>query len=78
MQVPVAGMVVGSQIGPKALKSPLRAASVGTEKVRVCERLRRDASALTKKNDWLRRSGPPRAPPNWSWRSGGGSPSGWK
>ena len=77
--VPVAGIVSGSQIGPRPAKFPSRTAAVGTEKVRVNARSIRSASKLPKKNDRFRRSGPPSVPPNLSWRSGGtGAPAGLK
>ena len=42
------------------------------EKVSVNDRCIRWPSKLPKKNDRLRKSGPPSAPPNWFWLNGGG------
>ncbi len=64
-QVPVVGIVSGSQIVPRPAKSPLRTAAPGTENVRVSDRFIRSPSKLPKKNEPLRRSGPPSVPPNW-------------
>ena len=62
--VPVAGIAIGSQIGANPAKFPARTAAVGTENVLVSERFIRSPSKLPKKNERLRRSGPPRVPPN--------------